>query len=261
MDTFLSRQEEHRLFEEYRRTGDKKIEARLLQSQLALVGRLTQLYQLKGIDRRDLFQEGAIGLLQAIRRFDPSRGVRLSTYAAHWIRAYEFRYTLANYRLVRIGTTQVQRRIFFRLATLRARLTAAGIEPTAERLASLLGVDAASVVETESRLDARDLSLDAPLHSDGDTTRISRMATADAPVDERLADYELAAILRFERDRYRNSLDARRRTLFDARWVAEPAPTLKTMGDRLGVSRERARQLEQKMLGELGDRVRSKAAA
>ena len=261
MDTFVTREEEQRLFTEYRRTGDKKIEARLLQSQLALVGRLTQLYLLTGIDQRDLFQEGAIGLLQAIRRFDPTRGTRLSTYAAHWIRAYEFRYLMANYRLVRIGTTERQRRIFFRLSSLRARLSSAGIEPTASRLATMLGVDAKTVVETEARMDARDLSLDAPEHSYGDRTRLARFATAEPAADDALADEEIAAILRFERERFRDSLDERRRKLFDARWVDPSPPTLKAMGDRLGISRERVRQIEQRMLHDLGERVRAKVAA
>lgn len=261
MDNHLTRREEEQLFAEYRRTHDKKLEARLLQSQLGLVGRLTQHYLLKGIDERDLFQEGCIGLLEAIRRFDPSHGTRLSTYAAHWIRAYVFRYTLANYRLVRLGTTERQRRVFFRISALRARLEAAGLEPTPERLASILGVDRKSVVETESRMGARDLSLEAPEHSDGDRTRMATMAAHDLPADEALAAEELGEILRSERDRYRDELSDRRRELFDARWMEEAPPTLKAMADRFGVSRERTRQLEQKMLHELGDRVRARVAA
>jgi RNA polymerase sigma-32 factor len=261
MGSFLTREEEQRLFTQYRRGGDKKIEERLLQSQLPLVGHLTQRYLLKGIEQRDLFQEGAIGLLQAIRRFDPTRGTRLSTYSAHWIRAYAFRYLLANYRLVRIGTTERQRRIFFRLSSLRARLSTAGIEPTASRLATMLGVDAKTVAETEARMDARDLSLDAPENSDSDRTRMARFASAEPAADDVLADEEIAAILRFERDRFRDSLDERRRQLFDARWLDQSPPTLKAMGDRLGISRERARQIERRMLDDLGERVRASGAA
>ena len=256
----LTRREEQALFAEYARTRDPKLEALLVESQLGLVGQMARAHQLRGIDKRDLFQEGAVGLLYAIRRFDPARGVRLSTYAAHWIRAFQFRYLLTNYRLVRVGTTDAQRRIFFRLAALRGRLTAAGIEPTPERIAGMLGVDVATVRTTQARMDARDLSLDAPA-SDGETARVDMMAAATVPADEALADEELAGIVRVERDRYRQSLSPRRRQLFDARWVGDDRPTLKEMGDRLGVSRERARQLEQKMLAELGDRVRSRLAA
>ena len=256
----LTRREEEQLFAEYARTGDRKIEERLVESQLGLVGQMARAYQLKGVDRRDLFQEGVIGLMHAIRRFDPVRRVRLSTYAAHWIRAFQFRYLLANYRLVRLGTTDAQRRVFFRLSSLRARLAAAGIEPTPERIARILHVDADTVATTQARLDARDLSLDAPV-GDGDTRRVDRMSAANRPPDDLLADEEIARIVRRERDRYRRTLSPRRRKLFDARWVDEERPTLKEMGDRLGVSRERARQLEQKMLTELGDRVRARLAA
>ena len=261
MDDHLTREEEGRLFAEYRRTHDQKIEARLLRSQLGLVGRLTQLYLLPGIDRRDLFQEGSIGLLEAIRRFDPSRGTRLSTYAAHWIRAFEFRHTLANYRLVRFGTTERQRRIFFRISGVRARLIAAGVEPTPQRLAAMMDVDWQSVVETQARMDARDLSIDAPAHGDSDHARVSSMPAAELPADDALADHEVDEILRFERDRYRDSLSGRRRELFDARWMVDSPQSLRKMGERLGVSRERARQLEQRMLGELGGRIRARIAA
>lgn len=261
MQTTLTYEEEQQLFADLRRTGDKKLEDRLLRSQLGLVGRLTQRYRLRGIDPNDLFQEGALGLLQAIRRFDPSRGLRLSTYAAHWIRAYEFRYTIANFRLVRIGTTQAQRKIFFRLAALRARLSAAGLEPTAERLASILGVDAACVSETEARLGSGEVSLDAPIRDDSDRTRLDVVTAAQIAADDAMGDEEAAAIVRDERDDFRASLKPRWRTLFEARWLDEDAPTLKEMGDRLGVSRERVRQLEQRMREDLGGRVRQRLAA
>ncbi|MGZ3427994.1 MAG: sigma factor-like helix-turn-helix DNA-binding protein, partial [Polyangia bacterium] len=114
---------------------------------------------------------------------------------------------------------------------------------------------------TEARMDARDLSLDAPEHSDSDRTGLSRLATSERPADDAIAEQEIAAILRFERDRYRGSLSGRQRELFDARWLQESPPTLKAMGDRLGISRERARQIERQMLDELGTRVRAKVAA
>jgi RNA polymerase sigma factor (sigma-70 family) len=196
-DPFLTREEEAQLFVAYRQSGgDKKIEARLLESQLGLVGRLTAAYWRAGVDRRDLFQEGALGLLRAIRRFDPARGVRLATYAAHWIHAYALRFALAN----------------------RGRP-----------------------------------------HDDDE--RLERIAGHELPADEAVAAAEAAAIVRQERDRFRQSLDARHRALFDARWMSESAPTLKSMGAQLGVSRERARQLERRMLDQLGDRVGPRLAA
>jgi RNA polymerase sigma-32 factor len=260
MSPHLTRAEEQRLFAEYARSRDRKLEQRLMESQLGLVGRMAHAHRLRGIDWRDLFQEGCIGLLHAIRRFDPSRGVRLSTYAAHWIRAYQFRFLLANYRLVRLGRSQAERRIFFRLAAIEARLTARGEEPTAERIAGILGVDARTTQSMQSRLEARELSLDAKGRG-SDKSVVDRMAADALPADEALAQHERCEIVRAERDRYRPTLPARRRALFDARWLDDVSPTLREMGERLGVSRERARQIEQKMLSELGERVRDRLAA
>jgi len=257
----LTREEERQLFEQYRRSGDKKIEERLVRSQLGLVGKLTQHYRLRGVEYDDLFQEGLLGLLRAIRRFDLSRGVRLSTYAAHWIRAYVFRYTIANFRLVRVGTTQAQRRVFFRLARLRARLAAAGIEATPERVAAMLGVDAQVVADTQARLGAGEVSLDARAYDDGERSRLDELAAVVPGADDVLGDEEVATVVRDERERFRDTLASRRRMLFDARWLADTQPTLKEMGERLGVSRERARQLERQMLDDLGDRVRQRLAA
>jgi RNA polymerase sigma-32 factor len=245
----LTRDEETRHVEEYRRTGDRRIEERLVRSQLGLVWQLARSHRASGIDVEDLAQEGALGLVHAIRRFDPARGVRLSTYASWWIRAYQYRHLLHNHRLVRVGTTQAQRRVFFRLAAVRARLEAAGLEATPERIARILQVDADTVRELVPRLVARDASLDAAL------------PTSDVSADDEVGAHELASLLRQERERFRAGLDARRRTLFDARWLDDEPPTLKAMGDRLGVTRERARQLEQHMLRKLRERVEARLSA
>lgn len=259
MTDHLTRDAEQRLIEEYVRTQAPTIEDKLLRSQLGLVWRLARQHRARGIDLEDLVQEGAVGLLLAIRRFDPSRGVRLSTYAAWWIRAYQWRFLVQNHRLVRIGTTQEQRLIFFRLGALRARLEATGLEPTAERIAALLGVDAGVVREMEPRLRAGEQSLDAPAH-EGGRDRLDELPAGGIPADELAAARELDGIVGRERDLFRDTLDDRRRTLFDARWLAAEQPTLSEMGDRFGVSRERARQLEQGMLHQLRARIDDRLA-
>jgi RNA polymerase sigma-32 factor len=253
----LDRATELRLLADYRRTGDRQAEERLVRAQLGLVHSLARGHHAAGLDLDDLVQEGALGLVQAIRRFDAAHGVRLSTYAAWWIRAYQVRFVLHNHRLVRVGTTQAQRRLFFRLRTLRARLTAAGLEATPERLAELLHVDAAEVRALEPRLDGRDLSLDEPsLRSEGGRA-LHDLRAREPPADETAALHERDHLLRSERDRFRAGLDQRRRALFDARWLGDEAPTLEEMAARFGVTRERTRQLEQGMLAALRERLRA----
>jgi RNA polymerase sigma-32 factor len=261
MATHLTRNEERTLIRRYQRTLDPRLEARLVRSQLALVAQHARRHHADGVDVRDLIQEGAVGLLLAIRRFDLNRGVRLSTYAGWWIRAFQYRFLLQNHRLVRIGTTQQQRRIYFRLNALRARLSAAGLEPTPEQIARLLGVDLETLRQMEPRLASREQSLDAPQRAGRYETPIELLAGHDVAADELIADQELCAIVRSERDRYRASLPGRRRALFDARWLSDNPPSLQEMGNRFGVTRERARQLEQKMLNELRRRVRARIAS
>jgi RNA polymerase sigma-32 factor len=257
----LTREEERSIIAAYVRTRDPRLEDRLVRANLGLVRSMANAYHASGIDPRDLSQEGALGLLHAIRRFEPRHKVKLATYAAWWIRAYQFRYLIQNFRLVRIGTTQQQRRVFFKLSTLRARLTAAGLDASAERIATLLDVDAETVRQLEPRLEGRDVSLDAPHHENNDESRVSRLTDEGTPPDELASAREIARIVRVERDRFRARLDRRRRALFDARWLDDDTPTLQEMGNRFGVTRERARQLEQRMLRELRVRLEGRLSA
>lgn len=247
----LSRQEEQALIERYRRTHDRAVETRLVRSQMGLVHHLARAHSVSATEREDLVQEGLFGLVKAIRRFEPARRVRLSTYAAWWIRAYQYVYIIKNHRLVRLGTTQTQRRLFFRIRRLRARLTAAGLEPTAERMSALLDATPGEVREMAERLDASELSLDAPAHGDNPEPVGARTAAMDAPADELAMARESERIVRQERDCYRAKLVGRRREVFDARWLVDDAPTLQALGQRYGLTRERMRQIERGMLDEL----------
>ena len=251
----LTRQEERALIDRYRRTRDPGLEAQLLRSQLGLVRMLARAHIVDAAEREDLVQEGLMGLLKAIRRFDPTRGVRLSTYAVWWIRAYQYISVLKNHRLVRLGTSQVQRRLYFRLRRVRARLLATGTEPTPERLGAIIGVSPVDVRAMAARLDSRELSLDAPAHADGSRSVIERMPDLGARVDELAMAHERELIVRQERDRFRATLTGRRREVFDARWVGDDAPSLQALGDRYGVSRERIRQIERAMLDRLRARL------
>lgn len=252
----LTRAEERRLVDRYRRTGDARLEARLLRSQMGLVRMLAGAHLVDSSEREDLIQEGLMGLLKAIRRFDPTRGVRLSTYAVWWIRAYQYSSLLLNHRMVRLGTSQLQRRLFFRLRRVRAAMLAAGQEPTAESLGLVIGARPSAVRDMAARLDTRDLSLDAPAHRDRAGTIGDGLPAPGLRADELAMAHESERIVRQERDRFRVTLTKRQRAVFDARWVSDRAPTLQALGDRFGVSRERIRQIERALLDQLGGRLR-----
>jgi RNA polymerase sigma-32 factor len=201
----------------------------------------------------DLIQEGNIGLMQAVKRYDPYRGVKLSSYAAWWIRAYMLRFILNNWRLVKIGTTQAQRRLFFNLNKEKARLAAMGIEPSHATIATNLRVDEKDVIEMDRRLSRGDASLDAPV-GDNDGRQTTRMellqSTSDGP-EAAAESAELSEIVREQLEEFRKTLVGKELEIFDKRLVAEEPLTLQELGDQFGVSRERVRQLEARLTGKL----------
>jgi RNA polymerase sigma-32 factor len=213
----------------------------------------------------DLVQEGNIGLMQAVRKYDPYKGVKLSSYAAWWIRAYILRFILNNHRLVKVGTTQAQRKLFFNLQKEKARLSAMGIEPTAERIAERLDVSKAEVVSMDRRLSAGEASLDAPVGAaDGRmTSRVELLPSDGRRTDDLLADAEINDQLREKIHAFGATLEGKEKTIFDERLLAEDPKTLHQLGEVFGVSRERVRQLEKRLLDrlrrhladELGDAV------
>src|SRR5512142_2391249 len=196
----LSRDEEHELALRYRDTGDVDAAYRLVASNLRLVVKIANEYRRSAFHLLDLVQEGNMGLMQAVKKYDPLKGVKLSSYAAWWIRAYIIRFVMENWRMVKLGTTQAQRKLFFNLAKEREKLLARGIEPTPRLLAKNLQVEESDVEEVAARMASDDLSLDAPVSAGDDDARqthLDRMPAADgAPPDERLGDEELRRIFR-----------------------------------------------------------------
>jgi RNA polymerase sigma-32 factor len=255
----LSQEEELRLAREYVRTRDPKIEDRLVRSQLRLASHLARRYHLRDDECEDLVQQGALGVVEAVRHFDPERGIRLSSYAAWWIRAYQLRYLLANHRLVRLGSTQQQRKIFWGLARARARLSEVGTDADITDLATALGTGVQETAETAQRMDARELSIDAPALGGGLSIG-AKMASTDENAEALFERAELLALVQVEAKRFQDELRGRERTFFEARF-REDAPTLAALGQEFGVSRERARQIEVKLLARLKTRVEHKLAA
>ena len=220
---------------------------------LRLVVKIAYEYRRAYRNMMDLIREGNIGLMQAVKRYDPYRGVKLSSYAAWWIRAYMLRYILNNWRMVKIGTTQAQRKLFFNLSKEKAKLTAMGIEPSHAEIAKRLNVSENDVVEMDRRLSRSDASLDAPV-AEGEERTTSRLellpSLSDSP-DRLTEDAQLHQILREKLDVFRATLTGKDVAIFDKRLVADDPLTLQELGDEFGVSRERVRQLEARLTGKL----------
>ena len=234
--------------------GDTSAARKLIEANLRLVVKIAYEYRRAHRNLLDLVQEGNVGLIQAVSKFDPYRGVKLSSYAAFWIRAYILKFILNNWRLVKIGTTQAQRKLFFNLRKERERLEQHGFQPTTALLAEKLDVHEREVIEMERRLAAPEASLDAPLGTGddgGERTRLDYIPSdADRP-DKQVAQSEFAQLLRSKLETFAATLEGREQTIFRDRWLTEEPLTLQEIGDRYNVSRERARQLEKRMLDRL----------
>ncbi len=253
----LTPEETQELAVRFLKTQDSKVAARLVTANLRLVVKIAYEYRRAYKNIMDLVQEGNIGLMQAVKRYDPYRGVKLSSYAAWWIRAYILRFILNNWRLVKLGTTQAQRKLFFNLKKARAELAAMGMDPSDAEVAKRLNVPETDVSEMEVRLQASEKSLDAPVgDADGRSiTRVDMMPFAGAGPEAMMADGELQALLREKLDVFRGTLAGKEKELaiFDERLVADDPLTLQELGERFKISRERVRQLEQRLQGKLRD--------
>jgi RNA polymerase sigma-32 factor len=249
----LSREEEHELAVRFFEEDDLEAAKRLVTSNLRLVVKIAYDYRQAYKNILDLVQEGNIGLMQAVKKYDPYKGVKLSSYAAWWIRAYILRYILNNHRLVKVGTTQAQRKLFFNLQKEKARLSAMGIEPTAAMIAERLNVPERDVVSMDMRLATGDASLDAPVgNAEGRAvSRMELLPSDENRADDTLADAEVGDKFSEKIHEFGRTLQGKEKKIFDDRLVAEDPKTLQTLGDEFGVSRERVRQIEKRLLNKL----------
>ncbi len=253
----LTPEETHALAAKFLTSQDPAVAARLVTANLRLVVKIAYEYRRAYKNIMDLVQEGNIGLMQAVKRYDPYRGVKLSSYAAWWIRAYILRFILNNWRLVKLGTTQAQRKLFFNLRKKRGELVAMGIDPTNAEIAKQLNVPESDVAEMDVRLAQSEKSLDAPVgDADGRAiAKVDMMPSVGAGPEAQMADNELQALVKDKLADFRGTLVGKEKDLaiFDLRLVADDPLTLQDLGDRFGISRERVRQLEQRLLGRLRD--------
>jgi RNA polymerase sigma-32 factor len=247
----LTVDEEQRLARDYRRDGDTRAAHRLITANLRFVVKVSYEYRSYGFKMADLIQEGNIGLMKAVQKFDPDKGIRLISYAVWWIRAYIQNYILKSWSLVKLGTTQAQRKLFFSLARTKRELDKFSVEHGVDsdgrdtsKIAKKLRVKPAEVEEMEQRMDGRDLSLDAPMGDDGGYSHIDFVAHPAAAQDVELSGAQEHLMVSDKVTAALGRLDQRERYIIEQRVMSERPLTLKELGEHFGFSRERARQLE-----------------
>jgi RNA polymerase sigma-32 factor len=251
----LSRDEEVELAQRAREQNDEEAVNKLITSNLRLVVKIAmdhQRYWSKNL--LDLIQEGNLGLLRAARKFDPSRGVKFSYYASFWIKAYMLKFIMDNAKLVKIGTTQRQRKLFFNLAREKAKLMAEGFASEPKLLAERLDVREEEVVEMTQRLEGGELSLDAPLGEGSGETYGAFLKDSSVAVEEQLSREEQRVIFAQNLREFRKGLSRREADIFDKRIMAEDPTILKDIGDKYHISKERVRQIQQRIIENLTKR-------
>ncbi len=249
----LTREEEHELAVQYSQQGDQAAGYKLVLANLRLVVMIAREYQRNVSNILDLVQEGNIGLLEAVKQYDPFRGIRFPSYAVYWIRAYMLRYLINNIRLVKLGTTQAQRKLFFNLQKEKERLEAEGFVPEAKLLADRLKVKESEVLEMEQRLALPDLSVDAPLGSGEDAGDLHGILpdTTTPDAEDLVVRDQFAGAVREAVEAFKATVDEKERAILETRLFTEDPVTLQTIADRFNLSRERIRQLESRLKGRL----------
>ena len=249
----LEPEEETELARRVRDNGDPKAAFRLVSSHLRLVVRIAMDFQRRWMQNvLDLIQEGNVGLMRAVNKFDPDKGIKFSYYAAFWIRAYILKFIMDNWRMVKIGTTQAQRKLFYNLNRERQKLIAEGFDPDAATLAERLGVGEDQIVEMQQRLDASDMSLDATVGDEsGSATRMDFLPALGPGIEESLAGMEIAELLQSKIRDILPSLSEKEAYILEHRLLTDDPVTLREIGERYNVTRERVRQLEARLLQKL----------
>jgi RNA polymerase sigma-32 factor len=239
----LTREEERTLAEKVFRYKDKEAARTLVLSNLKLVVKIALGYYNTYTNVRDLIQEGNIGLMQAVKKYNPYKGTKFSTYASFWIRAYMLKYIRNNWSLVKVGTTENQKKLFYGLQKEKKRLEAKGILPAPQLLASNLDVKEEDIMDMEKRLTMTDVSLDQPLYDEGEQTMLD-IVKGDADVEEMVEEREKRKIAGRKIAEFKTILNERELYIFKHRLMTDEPLTLQEIGDHFGISRERARQIE-----------------
>ena len=245
----LTKEEEHQLALTYREEKDPDAAYKLVTSNLRLVVKIAlEFHRAWVMNLLDLIQEGNIGLMQAVKKFDPYKGVRLSSYASFWIRAYILRFILDNWRLVKIGTTQAQRSLFFNLQKEKAKLEALGYSAEPKKLAEAIGVKEKEVIQMDQRMSSWEASLDAPMRDDAERSLMDFLPENKERIDGKLENNEIKSILYGKLKDFKKTLKGKELHIYQKRLLAENPATLQEIGDKYGITRERTRQIEERLL-------------
>ncbi len=253
----LEPEEETELARRVRDHGDPQAAFRIVSSHLRLVVRIAMDFQRRWMQNvLDLIQEGNVGLLRAVNKFDPDKGIKFSYYASFWIKAYILKFIMDNWRMVKIGTTQAQRKLFYNLNRERQKLILQGFDPDAALLSERLGVTKDQVVEMQQRLDAGDVSLDLPVSDDsGSASRMDFLPALGPGVEEDIADSEVSRLVRDSIHELIPSLSEKEVYILEHRLLTDEPATLREIGERYHVTRERIRQLEARLLEKLKEHL------
>lgn len=245
----ISREEEEALAARWHEHGDKEAGRQLVLANLRLVVKIAMEYRRAWTNTLDLIQEGNLGLLQALQRFDPSRGVKLSSYGAYWIRAFILKYLIDNIRLVRVGRSRAERKLFFRLNKEKRELERQGFRAEPALLAERLDVSEQDVVDFEARLARPEMSMNAPVRRDDDKSEMGDFIPARTPsAEDEVGDAELRRVFQEKVLAFAEELEERDQQILRERLLAEEPKTLAELGKEFGVSRERVRQLEARLM-------------
>jgi RNA polymerase sigma-32 factor len=249
----LTREEELVIAKRYGETQQREDAYRLVTANLRLVVKIAMEFARASKNLLDLIQEGNVGLMEAVKNFDPYRGIRFPSYAVWWIRAYIYRYLINNWRLVKIGTTQAQRKLFFNLKKETDRLEAEGFSPQPKLIAQRMGVKETEVREMQERMSQSEVSLDQPASTEDDTTLIDALPDTSHNPEEATARAEWRNFAHEKVEEFAGTLEGKELDIFRSRLLAEDPPTLQEVGDRFGISRERVRQIESRLKRRLKD--------
>jgi len=253
--SLLTREQEKELAVRFQEDGDKDAAYSLVTSNLRLVIKIALEFQRVWMQNLlDLIQEGNIGLMMAVKNFDPYKNIKFSYYASFWIKAYIIKFIMDNWRLVKIGTTQAQRKLFFKLNKEKQKLIEQGFDPETKLLSERLGVTENEIVEMEQRLDGWDVSLDAPISdADSDTKGIEMLSADSESAEDRMAKKQVEDMMRDKVSDFRKKLNERELDIFDRRIFTETPVTLQEIGEQYHISRERVRQIENNIVKKMGD--------